>query len=124
MLRSNLILVCMMIVGSTYPSKICSCKSATDLTFIIDPTASDFTTVRNFIISVINWFDLGQNLTRVAVVTSDEYTSNLIYLNQYYSRLSLYSAVTSIVADSRGNRLEPFNIVYCICGDRNSPRSM
>ena len=91
-------------IGSTSTSKVCSCKSVTDLVFVIDPTASDFVTLRNFVISVINWFDVGQNLTRVAVVSIDEITPSFIYLNQYYDRLSLYAAINAIAANQGSRR--------------------
>jgi von Willebrand factor type A domain len=92
------------IVGSASTSKICSCKSVTDLVFVIDPTASDFVKLRDFVISVINWFDVGQNLTRVGVVSIDQITPKFINLNQYYDRLSLYAAVNAIAANRGSSR--------------------
>ena len=80
-------------------STVCSCKSATDLVFVVDSTASNFDAILEFVVSVVNWFDVGlDSLTRVAVVTIDDLSSETIFLNNYYNRLTLYTAIRNMTA--------------------------
>ena len=85
---------------------MCSCKSNIDLAFVVDSTLSsaEFQTVVDFVVSVVDWFNVGQNSTRVGVVLIADSGTVSIRLDQFDDRLLLYAAIRSMAANTGKTR--------------------
>jgi len=78
---------------------VCSCKSLVDLTLVLDSSATvrDWTAIREFAVSVVDWFDVGPSQVRVAVVVISGTSSVVVRLDQLSNdRQQLYSAIRNI----------------------------
>ena len=85
--------------GDVYTGVVCSCKSLVDLTLVLDSstTVRDWTAIREFAVSIIDWFDVGQSQARVAVVVVGRTSSVVVRLDQLsHDRQQLYSAIRNI----------------------------
>lgn len=87
---------------------ICTSKLNVDLAIVIDTTTTNFQALINFVISVVDWFDVGQSLTRVSIVSISDSATAPFLLNQYDDRLALYSAIRNIVANTGRSRFVDF----------------
>ena len=85
--------------GDVYTGAVCSCKSLVDLTLVLDSstTVRDWTAIREFAVSIIDWFDVGQSQARVAVIVVGRTSSVVVRLDQLsHDRQQLYSAIRNI----------------------------
>ena len=101
----------MMCTGS-----VCSCKSLVDLTLVLDSSTAvrDWTAIQEFAVSIIDWFDVGLSLARVAVVVigCPSMSSVVVRLDQLsHDRQQLYSAIRNI-SHYGGPRSPLFTILF------------
>ena len=78
---------------------VCSCKSLVDLTLVLDSssTVRDWPAIREFAVSILDFFDIGSSRARVAVVVVGRTSSVVVRLDQYSDdRQRLYSAIRDL----------------------------
>ena len=78
---------------------VCSCKSLVDLTLVLDSssTVRDWPAIREFAVSILDFFDVGSSRARVAVVVVGRTSSVVVRLDQYSDdRQRLYSAIRDL----------------------------
>ena len=99
----------------TSAGSVCSCQSLVDLTLVLDSstTVRDWPAIKEFAVSVVDWFDVGQSRARVGVVVVGGTSSVAVRLDQLNDdRQTLYSTIRDM-AHAGGPRSVP-TTVYVI----------
>jgi len=75
-------------------------KSVADVVFILDASGSvddaEWALLKNFVVDVIRDLDIGENFTRVSVITFSSVPIRQIRLDDYFNATELVSAVLRI----------------------------
>ncbi|CAG5081459.1 Oidioi.mRNA.OKI2018_I69.PAR.g9882.t1.cds [Oikopleura dioica] len=86
----------------------CPANMKMDFIFVIDSSSSikdkNFNYVREYIIGLIKSLPIGENKTRVGVITFNEYPIFRIKPNDYYSKADLLEAVANIPYEGKGTK--------------------
>ena len=71
-----------------------------DLVFVLDSSgsigATNFNSMRNFVTTVVNALNIGQNRSQVGVIVFSDVVRIQFHLNTYSNKASLLSAISSI----------------------------
>ncbi|XP_053405850.1 collagen alpha-1(XII) chain-like [Mercenaria mercenaria] len=75
-------------------------RTVADIVFILDSSGSlginNFASVKQFVINMVNYLDIGVNYTKVGVITYSNYPTRRITLDSYYDKLDLINAINLI----------------------------
>ncbi|XP_060583327.1 collagen alpha-1(XII) chain-like [Ruditapes philippinarum] len=87
------------ITSTTNTTDDCN-RTVADLVFVLDSSGSlgvtNFKRVKQFVINIVNYLDIGVNYTKVGVITYSNYPTRRINLDDYYDKLALVNAINQI----------------------------
>jgi hypothetical protein len=85
-------------------------KTDPDLVFVVDASGSiqspNFSKMKNFMKDVVNAFDIGDDKTRVGVLKFQSRIYKEFYLNKYYTKAALTTAINNIKYTAGGTRTD------------------